>query len=87
MDDLVKTMQTDLAEEIADCMKYLELAAKAREGGMELEPLYFEMIAYDEYTHARFLLSVLDSLGAQVPDDVRGKFWRACEEAEARQCG
>jgi rubrerythrin len=87
MDDLVKTMQADLAEEIADCMKYLQLATKAEEGGMELEPLYFEMMAYDEYTHARFLLGVLDSLGAEVPDDVRGKFWRAYEEVDARKCG
>jgi rubrerythrin len=82
MDDLVKAMLTDLPEEIADCKKYLELAEKARDGGMEIEAHYLDMMAYDEFTHARFLLGTLDSLGAEVADEVRGRYARVKEQVQ-----
>lgn len=87
MDKMVAEMLKDLPEETADCMKYLEMANNARAQGLEIEAYYLEMMAYDEYTHARFLLTCLDSFGAEVPDEVRGKYLLAREEVCERMQG
>lgn len=79
MDELVKEMLVNLPEEVSDCSKYLALADKAKAAGLEIESCYLEMIAYDEYTHARFLITCLDSLGGKVTDEMREKYLLARE--------
>lgn len=64
-----REFQEDFLDEIEDCNKYLDMAAEAEAAKMDQLTQGLYAIAWDEYTHARFIHGYLVDWGFTIPDN------------------
>lgn len=79
MSDIKETFSEDFCDEIEDSNRYCDMADAAKdEGHEELAKGLYEM-AYDEYTHAKFIYDHLIDWGCKIPENESMK-WHELKE-------
>lgn len=69
----------DFEDEIDDCNKYCDMATRASQNGYEELAQGLSMIAWDEYTHARFIHEHLADWGCVISETETTK-WEMLKE-------
>lgn len=78
-EDLTKDILNHFSSEIEDANNYYAMMENAEKmNDVDLASGLHEM-AYEEYTHAKFIKMVLDDRHLEIPDDICEK-WEALEE-------
>ena len=79
MEDIKKTFEKDFCDEIEDCNKYHKMAQAAKALGKEELAEGLMDVAYDEYTHAKFIHMMLSEWSCEIPEKSLMK-WHALKE-------
>lgn len=80
MKEMIDRMIRSAYDEIEDVQKYMKMCTDMKEAGMEC-PGMMKDIAHDEYTHAMYLISMIETAD-EVPEDLRKK-WEECRKMYA----
>ena len=80
MQEMIEKMIRSAYDEIEDVQKYMKMCTDMKEAGMEC-PGMMKDIAHDEYTHAMYMISMID-MHHDVPEDLMKK-WEECKKMYA----
>lgn len=82
--DIKDTFKKDFEEEIHDSNKYCNMADAAEAAGNEELAHYLCEMAYDEFTHAKFIHTMLVDWGYDIPEKTRMEWYELKERAERK---
>lgn len=80
MGNMWKILEEKLLDESKDVIEYLHLSEEAEEAGDEYVSAKLKAAAYDEFTHAYTLCSILKHHGYEVRAEVK-EHWHKAKEA------
>lgn len=69
LQDITKTLQEHLPDEIEDSKHYMHMAKSAEEMGNGHLAKYLYAVSKDEFTHADFIYTYLKDAGLAIPED------------------
>lgn len=81
--EIQKIFKEDFADEINDCNKYCDMEKVAEECGHQHLAKGLQMMAHDEYTHAKFIHENLIDWGCEIPEKEM-LAWHQLKERVAR---
>ena len=83
LSDIQKVFKEDFSDEIHDSNKYCDMAKAAEEAGNLGLAKGLHAMAYDEYTHAKFIHENLVDWGCEIPEKEM-MAWQQLKERVAR---
>lgn len=78
-EDITKDILNHFSSEIEDANNYYAMMENAEKMNDVDLAFGLQEMAYEEYTHAKFIKMVLDEYHLEIPDDICEK-WKALEE-------
>ncbi len=84
MGDIKSNFKKDFLDEIEDCNKYLDMAMVAENAGSSELTHGLYAVAWDEYTHARFIHDWLVDWGCEISEKEAMK-WHELKERVQRK--
>lgn len=74
MEDVVRDLKKDFAEEIADSKKYFCMSKTAEQAGRDEDSHYLLEMSKDEYTHAYFIHKFMEENDIHIPEEQMKEF-------------